>query len=59
MTTTEAGKRLGMSKQGVHYLIETGRLKATREESPRGWYWDIAENDVRKLKPTRAREVKR
>jgi len=49
MTTTEAAKRLKMTKQGVHFLIDTKRIKAKRMESVRGWYWDIAEGEVERL----------
>ena len=34
MTVTQAAKRLGLTRQGVHHLIDLNRLKASRVVLP-------------------------
>ena len=55
MTLTQAANELGVSRQGVHYMIKRGRLPAKKiplalNIGGNDFYYDIAPEDLHKVK---------
>ena len=51
LSATEAAKRLGLSRQRVHLLVQQGRIKAARI----GHAWTITERALAEFAKTRPR----
>ena len=55
MTTSQAAAALGMTKTNVVARCKRGTIKGEKISSPNaaGWYWDIPQSEIQRLKEER------
>ena len=55
MTTSQAAEALGMTKTNVVARCKRGTIKGKKISSPNaaGWYWDIPQSEIQRLKEER------
>ena len=46
MRATEAAIIIGCTPQEVRYLVRIGKLRASRQPMPGGFYWEVHASDV-------------